>query len=188
MKTAGFPAKQDLQDSYRGGWKSSNWHFDVENRVQLKIMLPAQISMSCPVMVYQSRRERERERQRQRQRQRQRHRQTDRQTETETDRDRETQTDRQIDRRETDRQTNKRETDRQREADRQTGIDISSGCAFVCQCSCACACVCVWVSVCMCVYFGASVTCTSIFFLQGQLFVLTPISVSVPPPCYRSST
>ena len=26
------------------------------------------------------------------------------------------------------------------------------------------------------------------FLLQGQLFVLIPISVSVPPPCYRSST
>ena len=26
------------------------------------------------------------------------------------------------------------------------------------------------------------------FLLQGQLSVLTPISVSVPPPCYRSST
>ena len=92
MKTAGFPAKQDLQDSYRGGWKSSNWHFDVENRVQLKIMLPAQISMSCPVMVYQSRRERERE------------------TETET----ETQTDRQTDR-QRQRQT---ETERHRQTDR----------------------------------------------------------------------
>ena len=27
-----------------------------------------------------------------------------------------------------------------------------------------------------------------IFLLQGQLSVLTLISVSVPPPCYRSST
>ena len=26
------------------------------------------------------------------------------------------------------------------------------------------------------------------FLVQGQLSVLTPISVSVPPPCYRSST
>ena len=26
------------------------------------------------------------------------------------------------------------------------------------------------------------------FLLQGHHFVLTPISVSVPPPCFRSST
>ena len=26
------------------------------------------------------------------------------------------------------------------------------------------------------------------FLLEGQLSVLTPIPVSVPPPCYRSST
>ena len=94
MKTAGFPAKQDLQDSYRGGWKSSNWHFDVENRVQLKIMLPAQISMSCPVMVYQSRRERERDRDRDRDTDRDTDRQTDRQRQRQTETERHRQTDR----------------------------------------------------------------------------------------------